>query len=641
MGHHAAGRLPEAGGLYRRILQADPKQPAALHLLGVIAHQVGKNDVAVELIGKAIAIKPDYAEAYSNLGLTLQDQGKLDEGIANYHKAIAIKPDHVEAHNNLGNALQQMGKLDEAAASYHRAIAIKPDYAEAYNNLGGVLHEQGRPSEAIASYRKALAIKPDYPVAHNNLGNALQAMGELAEAVASYHQALARKPDYADAHGNLGLALQAMGKLDEAVGSYHQALALKPDSDKAHSNLLLALNYSPEVTQAAILEESRNWNRRHGAALAAAADHANDRSPDRRLRIGYVSPDMCGHSVGYFFEPLLAAHAPDAVETFCYAGVAAPDATTRRLRTLAGHWRRTVGVSDAALAETIRADGIDILVDLAGHTAGNRLLVFARRPAPVQATWLGYANTTGLEAMDYRIVDAITDPDDTGSETLVRLANGFLCYRPPDAAPAVAAPRPAGPPVFGSFNNITKLSAPCMDLWSRLLAELPEARLLLKSRQFADASTRQAYHDQFAARGVAPERLDLRGRLESVGSHLGLYGEVDVCLDAFPYNGTTTTCEALWMGVPVVTLRGGHHRGRVGASLLTRIGLDDCIAADAEAYIAIAAGLAGDTARRAEMRTGLRGRMAPLCDAGRFARDMEAAYRAMWHGWCAAGPRQR
>ena len=560
------GRLDEAVERFHKALSIKPDYADAHINLGAAFKELGRLDEAVASYHKALAIKPDYAEAHYNLGIALQSLGKLEEAVTSYHKALAIRPDQAEAHNNLGAAFKKLGRLDEAVASCHEALAIQPDYAEAHINLGIALKELGRLDEAVASYHKALTIKPDYAEAHINLGNALRDLGKLEEAVASYHKALVIKPDYAEAHVNLGNALRDLGKLYEAVANYRKALAIKPDYAEAHSNLLFALNYGTEVTEVDFIEESRDWNRRHASVLAETLDHANDRSPDRRLRIGYVSPDMCRHSVSYFFEPLLAAHDPAAVEAFCYAEVAAPDATTWRLETLADHWRRTVGMNDAALAENIRADGIDILVDLAGHTAGNRLLVFARRPAPVQVSWLGYPNTTGLKAMDYRLVDAVTDPEDEASETLVRLANGFLCYRPPDVAPPVAPSRPAGPPIFGSFNNITKVTASCIELWSRILTEVPEARLLLKSRQLADAATRELCRDRFAAQNVAPERLELLGPLASLESHLGLYADVDVGLDPFPYNGTTTTCEALWMGVPVVTLRGGHHRGRVGAS---------------------------------------------------------------------------
>jgi predicted O-linked N-acetylglucosamine transferase (SPINDLY family) len=371
--------------------------------------------------------------------------------------------------------------------------------------------------------------------------------------------------------------------------------------------------------------------------------YINDRTDGRRLKVGYVSPDFRQHSVAYFLEPLLRSHDRKVIEVFCYAEVGWPDTVTERFKQLADHWVTTVGMSDDATAERIRRDGIDILVDLAGHTSKNRLPVFARKPAPVQVTWLGYPNTTGLTAIDYRFVDAVTDPEGEtealASETLVRLPGGFLCYGGPDDAPA-PGPVPSlttGTVTFGSFNNPAKLSAATLDAWADVLARLPQARLLLKGKPFADPATRALYLDRLAKRGVAVERIELVAWLPEEG-HLALYNRIDIALDPFPYNGTTTTCEALWMGVPVITLRGDRHASRVGASLLTQTRLTDLIADSVEAYVETAVALAGDPARLSELRQSLRPRMAasPLCDAPAFADKIEHAYRTIWQRWCAA-----
>ncbi|MDH5189019.1 MAG: tetratricopeptide repeat protein [Rhodospirillaceae bacterium] len=635
---HNAGRTTEAESAYQQILQNDTANHVAMNLLGLLYFQVGKYNAAADVISQALTINPNDAQAYNNLGSVFLKLGKLDDALASYHKALAIRPDYVEAHYNIGNAFTDMGRLDDAIASYGKAIAINPDYAEAHNNLGAAFKDMGKLDDAIASYHKALAIKPDDAEAHNNLGIAYKDLGRTDEAMSSYGKAIAINPDYAEAHNNLGVVFKDTGRLDDAIASYRKALAIKPDFAEAHSNLLMTLNYDAKVKEVDIVEESRNWNQRHTLELAKTQDHDNDQSPDRRLRIGYVSSDLRQHSVSYFFEPLLAAHDPSIVETFCYAGVAVPDSTTRRLEKFADNWRWTVGMSNDALAEKIRSDGIDILIDLSGHTAGNRLLVFAQKPAPVQATWLGYPNTTGLEAMDYRIVDAVTDPENMAIETLVRLKNGFLCYRPPDNAPNVTHRHTNDPLTFGSFNNTAKISAPCIELWSQILTKVPDSNLLLKSKQFSDASTRELYRNRFADHGIDPERLDIRGNIKTVKSHLDAYSLVDVCLDSFPYNGTTTTCEALWMGVPVVTLCGDDHRSRVGASILKRVGLDDCVAENAQSYVTIAAELARDTSRRMELRAGMRDNMSTLCDGVSFAREMEKAYRSMWYNWCAARP---
>jgi predicted O-linked N-acetylglucosamine transferase (SPINDLY family) len=624
---------------YERALVLKPDFAEAHYNLGNALKDRGKLDEAVPAYERALALKPDFFEASYNLGLALQEQGKPHEAAAAYGRALVLKPDFAEAHNNLGNALKDQVQLDAAVASYGRALALKPDFADAHYNLGNALRDQGKLEKAIAAYRRALALTPDYAEAHNNLGNALKDQGKLEEAIASYGRALALTPGFAEAHNNLGDAFKDQGRLDDAMAAYRQALALKPDYAEAHSNLLLCLNYGSGLSAEAVFAEHRRWDEGHGMRLRQSApSYGNDRDPDRRLRLGYVSPDFRRHSVAYFLEPLLRAHDRTAIELFCYAEVMRPDAVTARLRALADHWLSTVGISDDALAGRIRADGIDILVDLAGHTAHNRLLLFARKPAPVQLTWLGYPNSTGLSAIDFRLVDGVTDPqgaaDALASEKLVRLEGGFLCYGPPHDAPEIV-PRPslAGAAVtFGSFNNPAKLSAATIEVWAALLGRLPLARLLLKGASFADASSCDLFRARFASHGIDAARLILRSLAPDTASHLASYGEVDVALDPFPYNGTTTTCEALWMGVPVVTLRGERHAGRVGASLLTRVGLDALIAGDEAHYIDIAAGLAADTLRLAALSQSLRQRLqgSSLCDGVLFARRFEAALRHMW-----------
>ncbi len=573
---HQAGRLAEAEVWCRRALAAEPGHADALHLLGVIARRAGRHEAAVQLIGEAI-------------------------------KRNGRDPLY---HYNLGNALDDLGRLDEAATAYRRATDLNPDFAEAHFNLGFAFQNHRKFDEAIAAFRRAIEVRPDY----------------------------------AEAHSNLGVALQGQGKLDEAIAAYRRAIEVRPDHADAQSNLLMCLNYHDEITADRVFAAHREWGARVARQARPPAAYANARDAERRLRIGYVSPDFRQHSVAYFVEPLLKGHDRQAVEVFCYAEVARPDAATARLRGLADCWRATVGLSDDELADRIRADGVDILVDLAGHTANNRLGVFARRPAPVQATWLGYPNTTGLDAIDYRLVDAVTDPpgaaDALASETLVRLEGGFLCY-----GGAPDAPEPAAPPclkngaaTFGSANNGAKVSTAAFDAWARLLVRLPEARLLLKGPQFGDATARALLLARLAERGVAAERVELMAWLPDKAAHLAVYDRIDVALDPFPYNGATTTCEALWMGVPVVTLRGDRHAGRVGASLLSQIGLTDLVADSVENYVEIAAALAGDRERLTDLRGSLRPRMAasPLCDGPAFARKIEAAFRRMWRGWCEA-----
>jgi len=643
------GKIDEAIAAWRQAIGMRPRSAEALSDLGHALMLEGRLDEAVDACRQALRINPDHAEAHCNLGNALRDQDKLDDAIAAYREAIRINPTVAEFHSNLGVALAERGRLAEAVAAHREAISQKPDYAVGHSNLGVGLQEQGKFDEAVTAYRKAISLKPQFAEAHSNLGNALCQSGRLDAAVAACREAIGIKPDYAEAQSNLGVALQYQGKLDEAAAAYRKAIDIKPEHSKTLSNLLFCLNYDETASNAELFAAHREWQERYGNGAVRFASHDNARDPQRRLRIGYVSPDFRVHSVAYFLEPLLAAHDRQAVEVFCYADVSQPDGLTAHLRQLAEHWLVSVGLSDDELAERIRSDGIDILVDLAGHTADNRLRLFARKPAPVEVSWLGYPNTTGLTAIDYRLVDAVTDPpgdsDAWASERLFRLEGGFLCYGGfedlPDAKPPPSLT--SSRVTFGSFNNPAKLSSATMDAWGRLLSAVPDARLLLKGKALTDRATRALYQSRLIERGVPAERLQLIPALPNPISHLAAYELVDVALDPFPYNGTTTTCEALWMGVPVVTLRGDRHAGRVGASLLTQIGVTDLIAGSVDEYTAIAAALARDPARLAALRQSLRARMkaSPLCDSRAFARKMEAAYRTMWRRWCEANPANR
>jgi predicted O-linked N-acetylglucosamine transferase (SPINDLY family) len=638
------GKRAEAAAAYRQAIRSKEAFAQAHYSLGNALREQGKSDEAIASYHHAIRIKPDYAEAYCNLGVALKQEGNRDEAITAYRNAIRIKPAHAKAHSNLGTALCEQGNLEEALAVLRKAISIEPRNAEAYSNLGNALKEQGKLDEAVAAYTEAIRIKPDLAETHSNLGVALHEQGKLEQAVTAYREALRLKPDHAEGHSNLGNALNLQGKRDEAIAAYREAIRIQPDFAGTFSNLLFALNYDDRLTADQLFATHCEWDERYGRHAVRPSSHANSRLAERRLKVGYVSPDFRRHSVAYFLEPLLRAHDHEAVELFCYAEVARPDAVTHHLRSFADHWLLTVGMSDGSLAQRISADGIDILVDLAGHTARNRLCVFARKPAPVQVTWLGYPNTTGAASIDYRLVDAITDPQGTcdtlASETLIRVPDGFLCY-----APLIDAPPPFAPPsqasgviTFGSFNNPAKTSAATLDVWAALLGRLPASRLLLKGLPFADGASRAACLARLGERGVAAERVDLVERLPGNAAHLSAYQRLDIALDPFPYNGTTTTCEALWMGVPVVTRMGERHASRVSASLLSQVGLTDLIAGSDEEYVEIALALAHDPGRLRDLRYSLRPRVAasPLCDAHAFARKIEAIYRTMWQNWCEA-----
>jgi predicted O-linked N-acetylglucosamine transferase (SPINDLY family) len=560
--------------------------------------------------------------------------------MASYRRALQIKPGFAEVHNSLGSALLQLGRFDEAAASCRRALEIRPDFAEAYNNLGLALHGLARLDDAVASYRRALEIQPHYAEVHNNLGNALRCLSRFDDAVASFRRALEINSEFAEAHSNLGIVLINLGQMDDAVASYRRALKIKPDVAMTHSSLLFALQFTSAITSQDLFEAHKRFGEQYEAPLKPHwPAHANSREPDKRLKIGYVSGDFREHAVAYFIEPVLSNHDKTQVEVFCYANSPIQDAVTVRLMAAADRWLPCAGMTDDELAQRIRADGIDILVDLCGHTAYNRLLTFARKPAPIQITYLGYPGGSGLSAMDYRLTDRYAEPGDDQyyTEELLRLPDSLWCYRPADGMPE-ATPLPAlanGYLTFGSFNNCYKVGEACIALWAALLRSLPTARLLMVT--VPEGEMRLRLTRQFEEFGVASERLAFCGKLPAREFHRKLQ-QVDIALDPFPVNGATTTCESLWLGVPVLTLVGGRFLSRAGFSVLNAAGLPEFAAATPEEYIQAATKLANDLPRLAEIRAGMRAHLktTPLLDQQRFTRNLESIYRDVWR-WYAAG----
>ena len=644
--HLRAGRLREAEKLYRDILRRDGGHPQALQLLGVIAGQSGHFAEAADLFAKALLRAPENAELHYNLA---EARHRIDDPAGAWEafaRAIALGADFIEAREGCATVAREAATKTagdpDAARLWRRRAAAE------FDKVGLIYTRAVAGAKAEAAFREALRLDPENAAITCHYGDLLVQIGRLTEAEPLYRRAVMLEPGLAHAHNNLGSLLKEIGQIAEAEASFRRALELNPLLPEAlyalGSNKLMALNYRPDVSAEEVFRAHRDW----GDALIArqsepAPAFANTRDPDRVLRVGYVSPDFRQHSITYFLDSLLAQHDRTAVEVFGYAEVADPDAVSERLKSRVQHWRVTVGLDDAAFRRQVREDRIDILVDLAGHTARTRIAAFAVRPAPATVTWLGYPATTGLATVDYRFTDAIADPpglaDRLHTETLVRLPEGFLCYNPPTDAPAVS-PTPAlakGAVTFGSFNNLAKVTPEVIATWARLLQSVPGSRLLLKGWIFADAALRKRMIERFAALGVAAERIDLRPMIPGVAQHLRLYRDVDIGLDPFPYNGTTTTCEAFWMGVPVVTLVGDRHAARVGLSLLSRIGLAHLASPDMDSYVATAAALARDITALNELRLGLRERMrkSPLMDAPRFARDIETAYRTMWRAWCA------
>lgn len=638
--HHRAGRLAPAEALYREILARDPESPGALLGLGTIALQVGQYQLAAELLGRAAARAPRDPAAHANLGEAYRNLRRLDEAVASFRRALVLQPRLPAALNNLAHALAAQGRFDEAIASCRQAIAVQPVFANAYNNLGICLAGAGQLHEATASYRQALSLDPGHADAHNNLGGVLARLRQLDEALACFERAATLRPASAVVHDNIGGIRKEQGRLDDALASYRRALALQPDYAEAHSDLIFVLHYRFGDDRAVIAEELGRWNERHARPLARLLrPHGNDRSPERRLRIGYVSPDFRSHPVGWFLRPLLAAHDRRSFEVFCYANVPRADRLTDEFRSQADAWRDIAWLSDEQVADQIRTDAIDILVDLALHTERNRLLVFAQKPAPIQATYLAYAGSSGLDTIDYRISDPFLDPPDqpgiAGPEQPFRLPTTYWCYRPViQPAPAVT-PLPAaaaGYVTFASLNNFGKVTPAALGAWCRVLAALPNSQLLLHT-QFGEH--RSQLHRFFAERGVSPTRVRLVEHLP-VEQYFALYQSIDIGLDPFPFAGGTTTCDALWMGVPVVTLAGPTPVSRGGLSLLANVGLEALAATSGDDYVARAVELARDLPRLAGIRASLRETMSrsPLTDVPRFARDLESAYRTMWRRWC-------
>jgi protein O-GlcNAc transferase len=633
----ADGRPGEAEASYRRALAASPDLAEAHNNLGAALQAQGRLDDAEACFRRALAGRPDYVAALNNLGGLLAAEGRAAEAESSFRQALVVDADNAETHFQLANVLKDQGRHGDAEAAYRRAIELRPNYALAHANLGALRQLSGRLGEAEASCRRALDLSPDLAEAHNNLGFVLLHQGVVPDAKRCFERALALRPDLAAAHANLGALLAAQGRFDAAEASLRRALTIDPDYEDAYGSLLYALNYHPDKTAAEVFAAYREYDERFGKpGRAAWRAHANGPDPDRRLKVGYVSPDFNAHSVGRFLEPLLAGHDKRSLSVYAYADLWREDEATARYRGYVDHWLPTLGMSDEDLAERIRADGIDILVDLAGHTTGNRLGVFARKPAPVSVTWLGYGYTTGLSAIDYFLTDRTTVPEgaeDLFAETPWRLTTPGYTYRPAPAMGEVGA-LPAlerGYVTFGTLTRAVRLNHRTIRVWAAILDRLPNSRLVIDSRDFQDPALREELAGRFAAHGIDQGRLD-------IGYHTppwDVLRGMDIGLDCFPHNSGTTLFESLYLGVPFVTLAGRPSVGRLGSSILEGVGHPEWIAASEEDYIDKAVALAADLPQLAIVRAALRQEMqaSPLMDEAGFAGKVEAAYRAMWVKW--------
>jgi protein O-GlcNAc transferase len=671
----ALGNLEGACAAYERGRVLDPNNPDILINLATAYQGLGKAEQAIITYREVLGLTPDAAWVHNSLGTALVSLGLFDDAVACYREAIRLQPNLGETHFNLGVALYAQGNRDGAAAAYRDALRITPSLVKAISNLAFVMAAEGRLDESLALCQRAIVIDPNYAKAHLDSAHLYRATKQIPESIASFGEALRLRPDYAEAynglamlyidfgrmeeaieccltgiepatanaalHANLAVAMQNLGRLDEAVVHGRRSVELNPGGAAEHSNLLYRLLAHPGYDAATIFAEHRAWGARHADPLTALAPpHSNDLLPDRRLRVGYVSPYFRDHAVNFFTEPILTEHDHTAFEIFCYSDVRDEDAITNRLQACADHWRATRALTDEQLAEMVRSDAIDILVDLTGHISGSRLLAFARKPAPIQVTYIGYQGTTGMRAMDYRLTDEWADPpgrtDAYHTETLIRLPRSFFCYRPPDEAPPVS-PLPVvdrGTFTFGSFNNFTKIGPTVVDAWLEMLARVERSRLIVLTH--AGSYLRDYFHERARARGVDPARIELcakRPRRE----YLDLIAQADIALDPFPFNGHTTTCDCIWMGVPVVMLAGQTYASRFGGSVLVNVGLERWIADSRDAYVDLAVSMAdeGNRAELTRLRAELRPRMAasPLLDFEGFARNIEAAYRTMWRTW--------
>jgi protein O-GlcNAc transferase len=669
-----AGRLEEAVISYEAALRIDPGLAQTHSNLGVGLLGLGRVEDAIAAQHRALALMPDYSQAHANLGLALVEAGRIEEAVESYHRAIALKPDYANAHNHLGAALKALGRFDAAEASCRKAIELRPMLAAAHHNLGSVLMEMGRLEEAVESYRVAVKIKPDGS-AYRNLGNVLNDLGRYVEAMVALRSAIAADPQDSVAHSSLGLALQERGQSQQSVASFRRAVELDEDSLRARQGLagallsagqideaiaqfrilsstesgvresggglLFAINYVGDLPVSEMVAEAKAYGRAMAQRHAARTTHTNAPDPDKRLRVGIVSGDLRTHAVARFLASVLAEVDPGRVELFAYSMSPQNDSMTARLKMNIPNWRHASAMTDDDLDQMVVTDAIDILIDLSGHSARSRLTVFARKPAPIAVTWLGYFATTGLKAIDYVLANRFVIPEDEEDQWVEkpwRLPETYLCFSPPSIAVTLAEPPGVknGFVTFGSANNLNKLNDRTLKVWAQVLTAVPNSKLLLRSGPLADALIVAKTQARFAAHGIDVERLELEGAVSEYGEHLANYNRMDIALDPFPYAGGTTSVESLWMGVPVLTLKGDRYVAHMGENILQHVQLPDWIAETTDEYVLKAAAFAGNLDALADLRANLRERLiaSPLCDAPRFARNLEEALRGMWARWC-------
>lgn len=650
--HSAGGWFHKADALGRRKLWAESRQaleraislqprfPEAYNNLGLALKALKLESAATQAFHAALAQDPAFAEACNNLGQIELEAGNHEQALAWLNRSLKIDPNEPQSLFAMGNFLNQVGRFDEAASLLRRAVELRPNFPEALNNLGNILLTLRRHDEGLQAFQRAIQSRPDYHEAYANLGN-LQREAKFPDlAEQSMLEAIRLKPDFAAAHSNLGNAFFDQGKIDLAIASYKKGIDFGQDERDFVPNYLFAINYSPSLSDAEIAAEHHRICREKFGAMAEHIPFTNTRDPNKRLRIGYVSPDFWMHPVARFMLPILQHHDRAHFEVVAYSSRYLKDGFTEECARHVDLWRECHHLTDAALAQQIRADGIDILVDLTMHSRDCRPGLFARKPAPLQVSYLAYVGTTGQATMDYRLTDVYLDPpggpESPFSEKPLRLSRCWWTFQPPvrtsiaevQSPPCVAS----GFVTFGSLNNFVKVNEGTRILWARLVASVPGARLLLHIKE---SRAREGLLEFLASHGLPPERVTLIGYQDGP-SYMATYGRIDIALDPSPFAGGTTTFDALWMGVPVITLAGERTASRGGRSILSTLGRPEWVADSAEDYLTIAQRLAADPAQLAKIREGLRGeiRNSPLMDNTGFTREMENHYRTIWQRWC-------
>ena len=636
-----SGRIKEAADEAREVLRLQPMDAESHYAVALLLLQMGDAAGALPSARRASELAPRNAAILVTVSRIYSALKMAGEAMIAAERAIAVDPNHADAHIDRGQLLQNQGQLDKAIGAYQTGLKLSPQNRSALNNIGACLLLKGLAADSIPWFEKAAKVVPDSPLPPNNIGAAYKELGRIDDALQYYHRSIQLDPKYADAYCNVGGAYATIAEHGKAIDACREALRVNPSFAEVGSNLLFTTLSPGNWSKQQVFEEHRDWARRHESPLAtevlSASVESRPRGPmSRRLKIGYLSPDFREHSIRYFMEPIFVTHDRSRFEVFAYATGRRRDEVSDRLKDEVDQWHSVSELTDKQLAELIRSHGIDVLVDLAGHTAENRLLVFARKPAPVQVTYLGYPTTTGMSAVDYRLTDSIADPpgaDEFYTEKLVRLPQAFFVYSDDPNKP-LDSTLPAdrnGIFTFGSFNSFTKINDETLDAWADILLAVPNSRLLMKARPVDNPSTRQKLLSFFSARGISSDRLDFRPWL-SMPEHIQLLGTgVDLMLDTFPYNGHTTTCQALWMGVPVVTRSGDSFRSRVGHTIMQHMNLMELVAGSWQEYHDIAVGMAADLPKLRNLRSTLRQKMiaSPLCDAAGFTRSLEQAFTEM------------